>query len=91
MAKWKRVVGISKDPVGKSRVYKTSFSKREAQRRWREKNRPKGIIRVHKSIEKNTGKRVKHSTDYWTERRLLSLVRQGIIVPEYDDEKKHNP
>ena len=45
MAKWKRVVGISKDPVGKSRVYKTSFSKREAQRRWRENNRLESMPR----------------------------------------------
>ena len=83
MASWKKVVGISKDPM---KTYKTSFSKREAQRRWREKNKLERIIRVHKSIEKNTGKPVKYNTEYWVERRLLSLVQQGIIIPEYDKE-----
>jgi len=86
MAKWKRVVGISKDPVGKSRVYKTSFSKREAQRRWREKNRLTSIMRVRQSREKKIGRPIKHNTEYWVERRLLSLVQQGIIIPEYDKE-----
>jgi len=83
MAKWKKVVGVNKDPM---KTYKTSFSKREAQRRWREKNRLTSIIRVHKSTEKKIGRPIKHNTEYWVERRLLSLVQQGIIIPEYDKE-----
>jgi hypothetical protein len=82
MAKWKKVVGVNKDPM---RTYKTSFSKREAQRRWRQKNRLESVIRVRKSMEKKIGRPIKHSTEYWTERRLLSLVRQGIIIPEYEE------
>jgi len=85
MASWKKVVGVTKDPM---KTYKTSFSKREAQRRWREKNRLTSIMRVRQSREKKIGKPIKHDTEYWAERRLLSLIKQGIIVPEYDERKE---
>ncbi len=85
MASWKKVVGVRKDPIGKLQIYKTSFSKREAQRRWRENN-------IKKNLTSKGTERIDKTTRYefWTERRLLSLIRQGIIIPEYNEEK-HNP
>ncbi len=85
MASWKKVVGVRKDPLKGVKIHKTTFSKREAQRRWREKNikknlTSKGTERIDKTIR----------YEFWTERRLLSLIRQGIIIPEYNEEK-HNP
>jgi len=77
MASWKKVVGVRKDPLGKLQIYKTSHSRREAQRRWREKNTVRHFPKYPTKINKTMRDR------YWAERRLLSLIEQGIIIPEY--------
>ena len=81
MASWKKVVGVRKDPLGKFHIYKTPFSKREAQRRWREKN----IVRHFPNNPRKINKTMRDR--YWAERRLLSLIQQGIIVPEYEESR----